>query len=89
MPGIPIYVDFHNHTTFSHDSTTSPKVLVDALKAHPYVKAAAVTDHDTLAGFEEIRKLAAPYPDIPSNSRSGNRYKAGGRLGFGGAGTAT
>jgi predicted metal-dependent phosphoesterase TrpH len=37
---------------------------VEALKAHPYVKAAAVTDHDTIAGLEEIRKLASPYPDI-------------------------
>jgi predicted metal-dependent phosphoesterase TrpH len=64
MQRIPIYVDFHNHTTFSADSTTSPKVLVEALKAHPYVKAAAVTDHDTLAGLEEVRKLAASYPDI-------------------------
>jgi predicted metal-dependent phosphoesterase TrpH len=37
---------------------------VEALKAHPYVKAAAVTDHDTIAGLEEIQKLAARYPDI-------------------------
>ena len=64
MQSIPIYADFHNHTTFSADSTTSPKALVEALNAHPYVKAAAVTDHDTIAGLEEIRKLAAPYPDI-------------------------
>ncbi len=64
MQSIPIYADFHNHTTFSADSSTSPKALVEALNAHPYVKAAAVTDHDTIAGLEEIRKLAAPYPDI-------------------------
>jgi predicted metal-dependent phosphoesterase TrpH len=64
VPIIPIYVDFHNHTTFSSDSTTSPKVLVEALVAHPYVKAAAVTDHDTIEGLNEIRKLAAPHPDI-------------------------
>jgi predicted metal-dependent phosphoesterase TrpH len=37
---------------------------VEALKAHPYVKAAAVTNHDTLAGLEEVRKLAAPNPAI-------------------------
>jgi predicted metal-dependent phosphoesterase TrpH len=61
---MPIYVDFHIHTTFSADSTTSPKALVEALKAHPYVKAAAVTDHDTIASLKEIQKLAAPYPDI-------------------------
>jgi predicted metal-dependent phosphoesterase TrpH len=61
---IPVYVDFHNHTTFSHDSTTSPKVLVQALLAHPYVKAAAVTDHDTIAGLKETIQLAALHPDI-------------------------
>lgn len=60
----PIYADFHNHTTFSSDSTTSPKILVEALKAHPYIKAAAITDHDTIAGLKETQQLAASYPDI-------------------------
>ena len=58
----PIYADFHNHTTFSSDSTTSPKILVEALKAHPYIKAAAITDHDTIAGLKETQQLAASYP---------------------------
>lgn len=61
---MPVYVDFHNHTTYSADSTISPKVLVEALVAHPYVKAAAVTDHDTIAGLKEIQQLAAPHPGI-------------------------
>ena len=59
-----IWADFHNHTTFSPDSQTSPKTLVEALAAHPVVKAAAVTDHDTIAGLDTVRELAAPYPDI-------------------------
>ena len=32
--------------------------------AHTSVKVAAVTDHDTVNGLREIRKLAAAYPDI-------------------------
>jgi predicted metal-dependent phosphoesterase TrpH len=59
-----IYADLHNHTTFSRDSVTTPKALVEALIAHPVVKVAAVTDHDTIEGLDIVRKLAAPYPDI-------------------------
>jgi predicted metal-dependent phosphoesterase TrpH len=59
-----IWADFHNHTTFSPDSQTSPKTLVEALVAHPAVKVAAVTDHDTIKGLDIVSKLAAPYPDI-------------------------
>jgi len=64
MLNIPIYADFHNHSTFSSDSTTSPNILVEALKAHPYIKAAAITDHDTIAGLKETQQLAASHPDI-------------------------
>ena len=32
--------------------------------AHPIVKVAAVTDHDTIKGLDPVRELAAPYPDI-------------------------
>ena len=59
-----IWADLHNHTTFSPDSQTSPKALVEALVAHPVVKAAAVTDHDTIKGLDTVRELAAPYSDI-------------------------
>jgi predicted metal-dependent phosphoesterase TrpH len=59
-----VYADFHNHTTFSPDSQTSPRALVDALVVHPFVKVAAVTDHDTIKGLDAVRQLAAPYPDI-------------------------
>ena len=37
---------------------------MQTLLAHPYVKAAAVTDHDTIAGLREIRQLASPHHDI-------------------------
>jgi len=37
---------------------------VEKLAAHNSIKAAAVTDHDTVNGLKETRKLAAAYPDI-------------------------
>ncbi len=44
-------LDLHSHTTFS-DGTLTPSDLVDAaIKAG--VKALAITDHDTLAGWEQ------------------------------------
>ncbi len=37
---------------------------MEKLVAHTSVKVAAVTDHDSVKGLSEIRKLAAAYPDI-------------------------
>jgi predicted metal-dependent phosphoesterase TrpH len=34
------------------------------LLAHPSIKVAAVTDHNTINGIKAIQRLAAPYPDI-------------------------
>jgi predicted metal-dependent phosphoesterase TrpH len=59
-----IRADLHIHTTYSDDSTVTPKTLVEKLVAHNSIKAAAVTDHDTVNGLSETRKLAAAYPDI-------------------------
>jgi predicted metal-dependent phosphoesterase TrpH len=59
-----IRADLHIHTTFSDDSETTPKALVERLVAHPTIKAAAVTDHDSIKGIETVRQLAKPYPDI-------------------------
>jgi len=59
-----IRADLHIHTTYSDDSTVTPKALVEKLAAHKSIKAAAVTDHDTVNGLKETRKLAAAYPDI-------------------------
>jgi predicted metal-dependent phosphoesterase TrpH len=41
-----------------------PKILIEKLAAHSFIKVAAVTDHDTVKGLKNIRKLAASYPDI-------------------------
>jgi predicted metal-dependent phosphoesterase TrpH len=59
-----IRADLHIHTTYSDDSTVTPKALVEKLVAHNSIKAAAVTDHDTVNGLSETRKLTAVYPDI-------------------------
>ena len=37
---------------------------MEKLVAHNFIKVAAVTDHDTVKGLSETRKLAAAYPDI-------------------------
>ena len=59
-----IRADLHIHTTFSDDSQTTPKNLVEQLVAHPTIKVAAVTDHDSIKGIETTSQLARPYPDI-------------------------
>ena len=37
---------------------------MEQLAAHPSIKVAAVTDHDTVKGINTVRELASPYPDI-------------------------
>ncbi|RLI46963.1 histidinol-phosphatase [Candidatus Bathyarchaeota archaeon] len=59
-----IRIDLHLHTFFSGDSTISPKFIVNQLYSHPFIKGVAITDHDTLDGYIQVRKLAAPYRDI-------------------------
>lgn len=59
-----IRIDLHLHTTFSGDATISPKFLVDQLYAHPFIRGAAITDHNTLQGYEQTRRLAAAYEDV-------------------------
>lgn len=59
-----IQADLHIHTTYSSDSTVTPKTLVEKLVAHSFIKVAAVTDHDTVKGLSVTQKLASAYPDI-------------------------
>lgn len=59
-----IQADLHIHTTYSDDSTVTPKTLVEKLVAHNFIKVAAVTDHDTVKGLSVTQKLAAAYSDI-------------------------
>jgi predicted metal-dependent phosphoesterase TrpH len=59
-----ICVDLHVHTNASVDSFINPKFLVDSLYAHPVVKGVAVTDHNTVEGCKQVRKLAKAYNDL-------------------------
>src|SRR5262249_45565452 len=49
-------IDLHAHTTYS-DGTFTPEELL-AQAGHCGLTALAVTDHDTLAGFDEAAKLS-------------------------------
>ncbi|MEM3699726.1 MAG: PHP domain-containing protein [Candidatus Bathyarchaeia archaeon] len=59
-----IRVDLHTHTNYSPDASISPKIIVDELHAHPYIKAVAITDHNTVNGYYKARELARAYEDI-------------------------
>ena len=59
-----IYADLHLHTTYSDDSSITPKILLEKLVNHSFIKVAAVTDHDTTKGVSTICKLASACPDI-------------------------
>lgn len=59
-----IRIDLHVHTKFSGDATIPPKLIVDQLYAHPFIKGVAITDHDTLQGYYQARKLTMAYEDV-------------------------
>ena len=59
-----IQADLHIHTKYSFDSSINPKSLVDQLYSHQSIKVIAVTDHDTVEGYREVRELASAYSDI-------------------------
>jgi predicted metal-dependent phosphoesterase TrpH len=59
-----IRADLHIHTTYSPDASIPPKTIVNQLYAHPYIKAVAITDHNTTKGYHKVRKLASAYEDI-------------------------
>ncbi|MFW6117026.1 MAG: PHP domain-containing protein [Thermoproteota archaeon] len=62
--GTLIRADLHLHTRYSPDASINPKTVVHQLYAHPTIKAAAITDHDTLRGYHKVKQLAKPYPDL-------------------------
>jgi len=59
-----IQVDLHIHTNYSFDASIQPKIIVDQLYAHPFIKAIAITDHNTVEGYYKVRELASAYQDI-------------------------
>jgi len=52
------------HTKYSFDASIQPKTIVEQLNAHPTIKAVAITDHNTLEGYNKTKELARAYPDI-------------------------
>ena len=59
-----IQIDLHVHTTYSSDASIPPKIIVDQLYTHPFIKAVAITDHNTVEGYYKVRELASAYQDI-------------------------
>jgi len=59
-----IRADLHIHTTYSPDASINPKTIVNQLYAHPFIKAVAITDHNTTKGYHKVRKLASAHEDI-------------------------
>lgn len=59
-----IAADLHVHTNYSFDASIHPKTLVEKLYAHPFIRAIAITDHNTVEGYRKVRELARAYPDI-------------------------
>lgn len=59
-----IRADLHIHTTYSPDASINPKTIVNQLHAHPFIKAVAITDHNTVEGYYKVQKLASPYEDV-------------------------
>ncbi|MDR1992386.1 MAG: CehA/McbA family metallohydrolase [Nitrososphaerota archaeon] len=59
-----LYADLHIHTVYSADSILQPKLLVDLLAMHSYIKVVAVTDHNSVRGCALVVDLARVYSDI-------------------------
>lgn len=59
-----IRADLHVHTKYSFDASINPKTIVEQLNAHPFIKAVAITDHNTLEGYYKTKELASAYKDI-------------------------
>ena len=59
----PIAADLHTHTLASDGGYTPSQVLAFAQQAK--LKAVAITDHDTLAGYDDASKLDSPVKLIP------------------------
>ncbi|MEM3596843.1 MAG: PHP domain-containing protein [Candidatus Bathyarchaeia archaeon] len=59
-----IAADLHVHTNYSFDASIHPKTIVEKLYAHPFIKAVAITDHNTVEGYYKVRELARAYQDI-------------------------
>ncbi|MEP5567447.1 MAG: PHP domain-containing protein [Halioglobus sp.] len=55
-------IDFHTHTTASDGALTPAQMLDRASEAG--IGLLAITDHDTVAGYQSAAALSADYPDV-------------------------
>ncbi|MFH1691935.1 MAG: PHP-associated domain-containing protein [Candidatus Omnitrophota bacterium] len=53
-------IDFHVHSKYSFDCFLEPSIIIDRMRSCG-IDGFAVTDHDTIAGYQEFKKLA---PDL-------------------------
>ena len=49
---------------YSSDSLVQPKLLIDELASHSYIKVAAITDHDSVIGCKIAQQLSSAYSDV-------------------------
>jgi predicted metal-dependent phosphoesterase TrpH len=49
---------------YSPDASTRPKTIINQLYAHPFIKAIAITDHNTVEGYHRVLELASAYKEI-------------------------
>jgi len=56
--------DLHVHTTYSPDTSTPPETHRGSALCTPKHQAVAITDHNTIEGYNEVKKLAAEHSDI-------------------------
>lgn len=57
-------IDFHIHSRYSFDCFLEPAAIIEAARRYA-IDGLAVTDHDTMAGVEEFRRLAPDLYIIP------------------------
>ncbi len=53
-------IDFHIHSSYSFDCFLEPSKIIDLARKHK-IEGLAITDHDTMAGVDEFKRLA---PDL-------------------------
>jgi predicted metal-dependent phosphoesterase TrpH len=53
-----MHIDFHIHSRYSFDSFLEPRTIISLARSNG-LDGIAVTDHDTMAGVEEFRRLAS------------------------------
>jgi len=64
VKNLPLKIDFHVHTCYSHDGITTPKQLIAYAKRRG-LDGVAITDHDTIDGAVKLAKKKTGLLIIP------------------------